>query len=580
MATPNYKMDDLYDSVGMKRMKDSYMKPGENSPQDRLVNVCNFFGSNSDHSKRLYAYASKHWVSFSTPILSFDPSSRHALPISCYLCYIDDTVEGLIGTLSETNFMSVSGGGVSVMVDLRGPGPKSTGAIPHIKTYDSCVMAYKQGTRRGSTAVYMNIDHPEIFQFIDIRRPTGDYNMRCLNVHNAVNISDKFMQIIENCQGNPDFDDSWPLIDVKTKKITEVVSARRLWERILENRMETGEPYIAFIDACNRSMNEYQKNKGMTIKQSNLCTEVIVPTDSTRSSLCCLASLNIEKFDEWQNEANEIVGDVLEMLDNVLSVFENRSRNKINMKKVMRSATEERNVGLGVLGFQAYLQKMGLSMDSTEASEFNIELFKNIKKFCDHHNKRLGSERGTPKDIEGSGNRFSYTMAIAPTATTSIIMGNTSPSIEPYRANVYRQDTVSGSQFNKNKFLEKLFIEKGFGENLRRKIWTSVTMNRGSVAHLPSGILTDSEKNIFKTFHEIDQRILVDLAADRQKFIDQGQSLSLTFDPDEKISTVHEVHMRAWKKGLKTLYYCRSFKISNADALAGEDPFSSCVSCQ
>lgn len=580
MAIPNYEMDSLYDEVGMKRMKDSYMKPGENSPQDRLVNVCNFFGSNSEHSKRLYEYSSKHWISFSTPILSFDPSSRHALPISCYLCYVDDTVEGLIGTLAETNFMSVSGGGVSVMVDLRGPGPKSTGAIPHIKTYDSCVMAYKQGTRRGSTAVYMNMDHPEILNFLDIRRPTGDYNMRCLNIHNAVNISDKFMEIIENCEKNPNFDDSWELIDVKTKNVTEVVSARRLWERILENRMETGEPYISYIDACNRHMNKHQKEKGMSIKQSNLCTEIIVPTDSERSSLCCLASLNIEKYDEWESLTDEIVGDVLEMLDNVLTVFENRAKNKIHLKKVLRSAREERNVGLGVLGFQAFLQKIGFAMESEEASRFNVELFSKIRNSCDFHNQRLGRERGSPSDISESGNRFAYTMAIAPTATTSIIMGNTSPSIEPFRANVYRQDTVSGSQFNKNKFLERLFVSKGFGENLRKKIWTSVTMNRGSVAHLPSGIVSEHEKKIFKTFHEIDQNVLIDLAADRQKFIDQGQSVSLTFHPDEKISKVHDVHMRAWRKGLKTLYYCRSFKVSDADALAGDDPFAGCVSCQ
>lgn len=578
MATVDYSKDILYDNVGILRMKDSYLKNDEKSPQERLVYVSNIFGSNKEHSKRLYYYASNHWLSFSSPILSFNKDKKNSLPISCYLSTIPDNIEGIINTLSETNYLSVSGGGVSLKVNLRSPSNKSLGAITHIKTYDSCVLAFKQGNRRGSYAIYLDIDHPEILEFIDLRRPTGDYNMRCLNIHHGVNISDKFMRIIEKCTIDNSVNDDWDLIDPYDKKIKATVSAKSIWQRLIETRLQTGEPYICFTDTCNRYMNKYQKEKGFKIQQSNLCTEIIVPTTDKRSSLCCLSSLNLEYYDEWKlNE--QFIEDVMEMLDNVLNVFIDRTKDNLFFERILSSAVNEKNIGIGVLGFHAYLQKNMISIESEEARNINKEIFSWLNLTIDKKNIKLGSIRGSPEDIKESGKRFSYTMAIAPTATTSIIMGNTSPSIEPYKANIYRQDTVSGSNFNKNKFLDKLLKEKDFGKNLMKKIWKNILMNDGSVYKLPDTILTPEEKKIFKTFIEIDQESLLILASDRQKYIDQGQSLTFCIDPNIKISKLHDLHLKAWKKEIKTLYYCRSAKVSSADKLNNDDEFS-CISCQ
>lgn len=578
MAKADYSKDVLYDSVGLKRMKDSYLKSHENSPQDRLVSVCNFFGSNKEHSKRLYRYAKNHWLSLSSPLLGYDNSGKCSFPISCYLCYLPDNIEGIINNLSETNYLSVCGGGVSIKIGLRPPGEKSLGAISHIKTYDSSVLAYKQGTRRGSYAIYMDIDHPEILEFIDLRRPTGDYNMRCLNIHHAVNIPDSFMKIIEKCSKNSKANDDWPLVDKNTGKILEIVSAKKIWERIIETRLQTGEPYICFIDTCNKYMNPFQRKKGFKILQSNLCSEVIVPTNETRSSLCCLASLNLEYYKDWEN--NRIfIRDVMEMLDNVLNLYIKKAEGNPFLSRVVDSAKKEKNIGIGVMGFHAYLQKNNIPFESRAANIFNKKFFSWLHKTTNDINLDLGRERGSPEDIMGSGKRFSYTIAIAPTATTSIIMGNTSPSIEPYKANIYRQDTVSGSFYNKNKYLEELFKSKDFGDKLREKIWKSIIMNDGSVQKLPDTIVSPFEKKVFKTFIEIDQQALVDLAAERQPYIDQGQSFTLCLSPDTTVRKLHELHFNSWKQGLKTMYYCRSAKVSSADKLSAEDPFS-CVSCQ
>lgn len=581
MAVPNFEKDNLYEDVGMRRIKDSYLRGNEKSPQERLSKVCNHFGSNDEHRKRLYHYASNHWLSLSSPLLGYDPNNKCSFPISCYLCYLPDTIEGIIANLSETNWLSVCGGGVSVKINLRSQSEKSMGAISHINTYDACVLSYKQGSRRGSYAMYMDINHPEILQFIDIRRPTGDYNMRCLNIHHSVNITDDFMKIIEQCTQDKNFNDDWPLIDPYSQKVVSVVSAKSLWQRIIETRMQTGEPYICFIDTCNKHMNKFQKEKGLKIHQSNLCTEVIVPTNENRSSLCCLASLNMEYYDDWKGN-EQFIRDVMEMLDNVLTDFiekANRTNAKQYFQRILDSAIKEKNIGVGIMGFHAYLQKNMISIEDTEANKVNKEVFSWLNKTADMVNLQLGEERGSPEDIEGSGKRFSYTIAVAPTATTSIIMGNTSPSIEPYKANIYRQDTISGSQFNKNKFLDKLLKDKKFGSKLQDKIWSSITMNDGSVQHLPEGIITKEEKKIFKTFIEIDQMKLIDLAAERQSYIDQGQSLTMCLNPDTNVTVLHKLHLEAWKKGLKTLYYCRSAKISSADKLTMEDPFE-CSSCQ
>ncbi|CCA61411.1 ribonucleotide reductase [Diadromus pulchellus ascovirus 4a] len=579
MATANYEMDKLYDSVGLLRMKDSYLSGGEASPQDRLASVCNQFGTDDDHRRRLYEYASKHWLSLSSPLLGYNKDKKMSYPISCYLLYLHDTVEGLIDTLSEANHLSVCGGGVSVKMGIRPLNDKSLGVVSHCKTYDSCVLAYKQGSRRGSYAMYLDVSHPEILAFIDIRKPTGDYNMRCLNIHNAICLSDKFMEIIERCTEDPSADDSWDLVDPSTGVVKQTVSAKLIWQKIIEMRMQTGEPYLCFVDACNRDMNPYQKARGMKIEQSNLCTEVIVPTNETRSSLCCLASVNIEKYEEWKNN-ERFIGDTMEMLDNVLTEFERKATSH-RFDRVNDSVKKERNIGIGVLGFHSYLQSVGVSIESEEAQRVNIEIFKWLNETCDKYNLELGSRRGTPEDIAGSGRRFAYTMAVAPTATTSIIMGNTSPSIEPFRANVYRQDTVSGSQFNKNKNLDRLFDSKGYGPKLKAKLWTSIVANDGSVQHLDERFITKSEKDVFKTFIEVEQSKLVELAAGRHKYIDQGQSLTLTFGPDEPVANIHRIHLQAWKSGLKTMYYLRSAKISRADKLNADDPMTQgCKSCE
>ncbi len=311
--------DSKFDELGLKRLKESYMMPGETSPQERFAYVCKQFGTDKDHSQRLYEYTSKHWLSLSTPILSFG-KANHGLPISCYLSWIEDTKEGLIDTLSEVNRLSMLGGGVGVGVGIRTSDNKSTGVMSHLNTYDACSLAYKQdGVRRGSYAMYLNINHPDVLQFIDMRKPTGDHNIRCLNLHHGLNISDEFMELIEKCDGGGNIDDTWNLIDPHTKKIT-TVGARDLWQRILETRMKTGEPYICFIDTCNKHMYDFQKKKGLTIKQSNLCSEIILPTDSTRTAVCCLSSLNLEYYDEWKDN-DLFIKDVMEMLDNALNNF-------------------------------------------------------------------------------------------------------------------------------------------------------------------------------------------------------------------------------------------------------------------
>ncbi|NBX97982.1 ribonucleoside-diphosphate reductase subunit alpha, partial [bacterium] len=448
----------------------------------------------------------------------------------------------------------------------RSADDKSTGIMPHLRTYDASSLAYRQGrTRRGSYAAYLNISHPDILMFLDMRKPTGDPNMRALNLHHGVNISDDFMNIIEKCMLNANAKDDWPLIDPHDGSVREIVSAKDLWQRILELRMQTGEPYIHFIDASNRAMPEFQKKLGLSIKQSNLCSEIILPTDKDRTAVCCLSSVNLEYYDEWKNDPL-FLGDIAEMLDNVLSYFINNAPDTISRAKY--SATRERSVGIGALGFHAYLQKCRIPFESALAVSKNKQMFKHIKEQLDASNIKLGKERGEAPDAKGTGQRFSHMIAIAPNASTSIIMGNTSPSIEPYRANAYRQDTLSGSSLNRNKYLDNIIKEK-CNENSKlnyNEIWSSIIANDGSVQHLD--FLDEWTKDVFKTSMEIDQRWIVQHAADRQKYVDQAQSLNLFFRPDSNIKYIHAVHFMAWKSGLKTLYYCRSEKISKADKVS------------
>ena len=557
--------DSLFDALGIKRLRESYMREEEISPQERFAYVSSKFASNLDHARRLYDYSSKHWLSYSTPILSFGRSKR-GMPISCFLNYIEDTAEGLVDNLSETNWLSMLGGGVGIGFGIRSADDKSTGVMPHLKIYDASSLAYRQGrTRRGSYAAYLDISHPDIIPFLEMRKPTGDQNLRCLNLHHAINIPDAFMQIIEKCMLDPEADDSWELKDPHSGEIREVVSARALWQQILELRMVTGEPYIHFIDTSNRHLPQWLKDKGLKVHQSNLCSEIILPTNEERTAVCCLSSLNLEYYDEWKNEPL-FLRDVAEMLDNVLQFFIDNAPDAISRARY--SAKQERSIGIGALGWHAYLQRNNFPWESAMAVGRNKQIFKHIREGLDRANKELGTERGEAPDAVGTGNRFSHLMAVAPNASSSILMGNTSPSIEPYRANAYRQDTLSGSSLNKNKYLDKIIKEKCDADSKLdyNEVWSSIIANDGSVQHLE--FLTEWEKDVFKTSMELDQRWLVQHAADRQEYIDQAQSLNLFFRPDSNIKYIHAVHFQAWKEGLKTLYYCRSEKIGKADKVA------------
>ena len=558
--------DELFDKLGIQRLKESYMRDDEESPQHRFAFVSQKFSSNPEHAQRLYEYSSKHWLSYSTPILAYGRTGK-GMPISCFLNFIEDTAEGLVSNLSETNWLSMMGGGVGIGFGIRSSDDKSTGVIPHLKTYDASSLAYRQGkTRRGSYAAYLDISHPDVIEFLEMRKPTGDQNRRCLNLHHGINISDRFMELIERCMQDSDADDGWNLIDPHSGEIRDTVSAKSLWQKILELRMETGEPYLHFIDTSNRMMPSFQKELGLKIHQSNLCSEIILPTNEERTAVCCLSSVNLEHYDAWSK--NELfLKDMAEMLDNVLQFFIDNAPDTVARAKF--SAMRERSIGIGALGFHAYLQKKNLPWDCSMAKVTNNRIFSLIRRKLDEANLEIGKERGEAPDAEGTGKRFSHVMAVAPNASSSIIMGNTSPSIEPWRANAYRQDTLSGSYLNKNKYLDqliKLKIESGETKQDYDEIWSSIIANDGSAQHLR--FLTQEEKDVFKTSMEIDQRWVIEHAADRQQFIDQAQSLNLFFRPDANIVYLHAVHFLAWKKGLKTLYYCRSEKLGKADRVS------------
>lgn len=620
----DFSRDSLFDELGLNRLKESYMRDDEKSPQERFAYVSAHFGSNPEHAQRLYDYSSKHWLSYSTPILSFGRSKR-GMPISCFLNYIEDSAHGLVDNLSETNWLSMLGGGVGIGFGIRSADDKSTGVMPHLKIYDASSLAYRQGrTRRGSYAAYLDISHPDIIPFLEMRKPTGDQNMRTLNLHHGINISDAFMEIIERCMQDPTADDSWVLVDPHSHEERETVSAKELWMKILELRMQTGEPYLHFIDESNRQLPQWLKDKGLKVHQSNLCSEIILPTNEVRTAVCCLSSLNLEYYDEWKDD-ELFLKDTAEMLDNVLQYFIDHAPDTISRAKY--SAMRERSIGIGELGFHAYLQKNNIPFESAIAKSFNMRISKHIETKLNEANYELGKERGEAPDIQSlldvkdingnsfvigssdviaverdgkevsvrafalaegdhvrgnlivgitknawNGRRFSHMRAIAPNASSSILMGNTSPSIEPYRANAYRQDTLSGSFLNKNKYLDKI-IENHLADDSGaintdeyNSIWSSIIANDGSVQHLEW--MDQDTKDVFKTAPEIDQRWIIEHAADRQQRIDQAQSVNLFFRPDVNIKYLHAVHFLAWKKKLKTLYYCRSEKIGKADKVS------------
>jgi len=497
---------------------------------------------------------------------TFTVGNSRMIVHNCYLPYLADTAEGLVDTLSEVNWLSMLGGGIGIGIGIRSSDEKSTGIMPHLRTYDASCLAYRQGqTRRGSYAMYLDITHPDILLFLEMRKPTGDPNMRCQNLHHGILIPDTFMQLIERCMLDPHIDDTWELKDPHSQEVRDKISAKELWQRILETRMQTGEPYILFIDTANKALPEPQKQLGLKVNQSNLCAEVVLATNKDRTAVCCLSSVNLEYYDQWKT-VPEFIPDIVEMLDNVLQYFIDHAPPTIS--RAVYSASQERSIGIGALGFHAFLQKHNVPWESSTAVSYNKSMFRHIKKRIDETNLKLGKERGEAPDMKGTGKRFAHTTAIAPNASTSLIMGNSSPSVEPFRANAYRQDTLSGMYVNKNRFLDAVI--KKLCETDKRldynEIWSSIIANDGSVQHLTC--LDDTTKKVFKTAMEIDQRWIIQHAADRQEFIDQAQSINIFFRPDTNIKYLHAVHFQAWKEGLKTLYYCRSEKLMKADKIA------------
>ncbi len=551
--------DALFDELGLMRLRESYMRADEKSPQERFKFVAETFGSNPEHAARIYEYASRHWLSFATPILAFGCTGR-GLPVSCYLSYMDDSAEGLIETLSEVNRLSMLGGGVGIHVGIRSADEKSVGVMPHLKVYDASCLAYRQGsTRRGSYAAFLSIDHPDIIPFIEMRKPTGDQNLKALNLHHGVNITDAFMEKIEASMRDADADDSWDLRHPTTGEVVATVSARDLWQRLLEMRMHTGEPYLVFTDTANRALPSWLKDKGLSIHGSNLCTEIFLPTSKDRTAVCCLSSVNLEYYDEWRGN-EQFIDDAMEFLDNVLQYFIEHAPDGI--RRARYSAMRERSVGLGAMGFHAYLQKRGIAFESAAAKFTNRDMFRHIAAAVEKADARLCAERGPCPDAADSGvmRRFSHRMAVAPNASSSLIMGGTSPSIEPYRANIYRQDTISGAYIVKNRFLKAELAKRGLDTD---DVWADIIAHDGSVQHRED--LPKEVRDVFKTAIELDQRWIIELAADRQAFIDQGQSVNLFFPPDVSIAYLHACHFSAWKKGLKSLYYNRSDKLRKAD---------------
>ncbi len=584
---------------GRATLNDRYL--GENeSFQDLFARVASHYADDNLHAQRLYNYISNLWFMPATPVLSNGGTSR-GLPISCFLNEANDSLQGILGLWSENVWLAARGGGIgSYWGNLRSIGEKigrvgkTSGIIPFIKVMDSLTMAISQGSlRRGSAACYLPIDHPEIEEFIEMRRPTGgDPNRKSLNLHHGVLVSDAFMRAVE-------LDEQWALKSPKDGAVQQTVSARNLWIRLLTARVETGEPYIIYIDTVNRQIPQHHKLAGLTVKTSNLCSEITLPTGidkegRDRTAVCCLSSLNVEKYDEWKDD-EKFVDDVMRFLDNVLSDFIKNAPSEFS--DAVYSAEKERSVGLGVMGLHSYFQKKMIPLESVMSKVWNKKIFENIQNKVDKSSKDLAEERGSCPDAEDYGfkERFSNKTAIAPTASISIICGGTSPGVEPIAANSYTHKTLSGSFNVRNKYLKEILEKYGKDND---EVWSSITTNQGSVSHLD--FLKQEEKDVFKTAFELDQRWLVDLSADRTPHISQAQSINLFLPADVHKKDLHQIHFQAWKKGLKSLYYCRSKSIQRAENVndakstditanvyksknqqqSEENKYEECLSCQ
>jgi len=543
-------------------LKGYYLRGSEKDPQEAYARAAvAYSGGDLQLAQRLYDGVSNNWFMFSSPVLSNAPNPgdvAKGLPISCFLSYIPDTLSGLISHQSELAWLSVKGGGVGGhWSDVRAVSDKAPSPIPFIKVADSAMTAYKQGqTRKGSYAAYLDISHPDVIEFLNIRVPTGgDSNRKCFNLNNAINITDDFMDAVVN-------DSDWNLIDPHDDSVRDTVSARNLWERILEIRYRTGEPYLNFIDEANRHLPEALKEKGLKIRGSNLCNEIHLPTSKNRTAVCCLSSLNLETYDEWKETT--IVADLITMLDNVIDCFIDSAPEEL--KNAVHSARRERSLGLGAMGFHSYLQSKNIPWESAMAVGQNRMLFKNIKEKALEATRALAKKKGEYPDGKGTGVRNSHLLAIAPNANSGMILG-TSASIEPIKSNAYTHKTRVGSHFIKNKHLEKVMEEHrlrlGKASDWLDREWRNIIHHEGSVQQLD--YLTEWEKDVFKTAFEIDQSWVVEQAAQRQEFICQGQSVNLFFPSGSEKSYVNSVHIKAWKNKLKGLYYLRTSASSGAE---------------
>ena len=573
MIEIDYSKDKLLTEFSFKTLEDRYLVGDEKSPQEAFARAAEAFSDNEEHAQRLYDYASNLWFMFATPVLS-NGGTRRGLPISCFLNYVDDSREGITDHYTENAYLSSFGGGIGgswSAVRSQGTktskGSESTGVIPFVKVVDAEMLAFSQGvTRRGSYAGYMHISHPEIEEFLDIRKPTGgDTNRKCLNLHHGVVIPDKFMEVIHRATKEEGFDDSWELIDPHSNEVKKVVSARALWVKLLQNRMETGEPYVMYEDAVNAELPQFQKEKGLYVNHSNLCSEITLATNDERTAVCCLSSVNLEYYDEW-SKVPAFIPDLIRMLDNVLTYFIDNAPTQ--MEKARFSAYRERSIGLGAMGFHAYLQKNMIAFESIHAAAVNEEMFRHIKTHAQMETEKLAVERGACPDDDSCSVRNAHLLAIAPNASSSIICGNTSPSIEPFRANAFTQKTKSGSFLQKNKFLDEILMERIGHSTVYDETWKSIVTNKGSIQHLDC--LSDQEKEVFKTAVEINQSWVIEHAAERQRYICQSQSVNLFFPPDVNKGELHNVHMLAWAKNMKTLYYLRSEAISRADNVSNK----------